>query len=453
MTEDLQRNLLSWSRDPSSALFPGDAKTDPDADGVWTGAAVIGPDGNMHIFYTGYNLSQNGKQVIIHAYSGDPHGTSFKKSSEPITINSGSSSLSAFEDIDFRDPYVMWNEQDGKYWMLVATRLSSGPHWTRGCIALLTSLDLQSWSLSPKPLFAPNDMFCPECPELFTLPLTGKWYLVYSRFSSPNAGTVYRISDSPYGPFHIPRDGSMGRLDGRRWYAAKSCPKMGDPNKRIYFGWIADRCVDDERWMWGGDMSLREVSANVDGTLRIDPVKEIFENVCSSEDSLSMTNLKLQSSGTTSVKFLDFSKDHELGAPYLLTVKTSMVDAFSFGLLFRTDDDFKGYCLRCVTTGDNKYTVSLAVTPPPLDDFWADQYNLYLPREVDGPDLVRHEKVKIDKPIQVLIVGQTIEIFVGGRVLSYRMTDVNAGKGAHELGVFADDGTVCFSQITVRSFM
>lgn len=405
----------------------------------------------MHIFYTGYNLSQNGKQVIIHASSNDPHGARFEKSHDPITIHAGSSSLSIFEEIDFRDPYVMWNEQEGCYWMLVATRLSSGPHWTRGCIALLTSSDLESWSLSPQPLFTPNDMFCPECPELFTLPSTGKWYLVYSRFSAPNAGTVYRISDSPRGPFRIPQDGSMGRLDGRRWYAAKSCAKIGNPSKRIYFGWIADRCAEDGRWMWGGDMSLREVSANPDGTLRIDPVKEIFENVRASQDPLPFADIKLQSVGKTSVKFLDFDKRQVSGTSYIFTADACSIDASSFGLLFRTDDDLKGYCLRFVTTAQSKYTVTLAITPPPLDDFWADQYKLYLPREVDGPDLVRHENVELNAPIKVLVAGQTVEVFIGGRVLSYRITGEGTAENVHELGVFVDDGEVCFSKLNVQS--
>ncbi|KAI5305432.1 hypothetical protein KEM56_004469, partial [Ascosphaera pollenicola] len=67
------RDLVHWTRDAEFALVPGNSKTDHDADGIWTGSAIIGPDGNMHIFYTGYNLLQDGKQVIIHAKSTDKH--------------------------------------------------------------------------------------------------------------------------------------------------------------------------------------------------------------------------------------------------------------------------------------------------------------------------------------------------------------------------------------------
>jgi beta-fructofuranosidase len=237
----LRSNCLSqWSRNDKFALTPSKSPEAPDADGIWTGSAIIGPDGNMHIIYTGYNLSQNGKQVIIHATSQDRIGTHFTKSAEPINIVSDAANRAAFEEIDFRDPYVLYNEDEKCYWMLVGTRLAKGPHWTRGCLALLTSKDLKEWELEPEPFYAPNDMMCPECPELFSLP-NGKWYLVYSRFSAPNAGTIYRVADSPRGPFRTPRDGSGGRLDGRRWYAAKSCQKANDASKRIFFGWVADQ--------------------------------------------------------------------------------------------------------------------------------------------------------------------------------------------------------------------
>lgn len=69
------------------------------------------------------------------------HGSSLTKPKGPIPVVS-KQGLAAFESIDFRDPYVFWNAAEEKYWMLVATRLAKGPHWTRGAVALLTSSDL-----------------------------------------------------------------------------------------------------------------------------------------------------------------------------------------------------------------------------------------------------------------------------------------------------------------------
>lgn len=81
----------------------------------------------MHLFYTGYNLSENDKQVIFYARSNDKQGTAFIKLPMPIHI---SGDMSRFEDIDSRDAHVSWNESEGRFWMLVATRLREGPYWT-----------------------------------------------------------------------------------------------------------------------------------------------------------------------------------------------------------------------------------------------------------------------------------------------------------------------------------
>jgi hypothetical protein len=109
------RDLVSWTRDEVEALYPGKSRDSPDADGAWTGSAIVGPDGNMHLFYTGYCLAQGGKQVIIHARSSDKQGSAFSKTPSAIRI---SGDVSHFEDIDFRDAHVSWNEVEGCFWML-----------------------------------------------------------------------------------------------------------------------------------------------------------------------------------------------------------------------------------------------------------------------------------------------------------------------------------------------
>ncbi|OBT54302.1 hypothetical protein VE04_05317 [Pseudogymnoascus sp. 24MN13] len=437
--------LTQWERAEQPALSPGESTQSPDADGVWTGSAILGPDGNMHIFYTGYNLAQGRKQVIIHATSNDRIGSQFTKSTQPIHLKSDGGARAAFEDIDFRDPFVLYNEDEKCYWMIVATRLAEGPHWTRGCLALLTSEDLQTWSLEPKPLYAPNDMMCPECPELFQLP-NKKWYLVYSRFSAPNAGVVYRVADSPRGPFHAPKDGSGGRLDGRRWYAAKSCPKANDPSKRVFFGWVADQCVADGKWMWGGDMAMpREVMAKEDGTLVVEPIRQALDNVFYAQPSTNLTNTEFEAVGSTATKSLEIKCER----PYMITFGIVSSSATSFGLIFGSDSDLSGCYLRFEPTFDGRYTVSLATAPAPFDDFWADQYKIYLPRGVDGPTIVRHDNIKIDKPVTILRSRDVLEVFVGGRSLSYRLPQQSSSTKGGETRLFVEDGRVEYSDFKV----
>ena len=462
------RDLTTWKRDEIEAVYPGKTSESPDADGAWTGCAVLGPDGNMHLFYTGYNLSQDGKQVILHARSNDKQGSNFAKTSTSIRINGD---MSQFEDIDFRDAYVTWMESENCYWMIVATRLREGPYWTRGCLALLTSTDLEHWTIDPKPFYAPNDMFCPECPELFSLP-NGKWYLVYSRFHAPDAGTVYRISDSPKGPFRTPRGTSGGRFDARRWYAAKSCPKAGDPTRRIYFGWIADKL--EGQWSWGGDMGLpREVYSDGSGNLVVEPNHAFLNATFGSEAEEAQIPAKLDIStvGQTSAYFFPSDKT-KAPCDYLFEFSLVSQDAASFGILFRTDDDMEGHRLRFAPVSSGTFEMTLSRCPAPLDDFWADQYNLHLPREVDGPEVARHPGVNLDNPVIVTLRSNVLEIFAGGKSISYRLPQsVYPGEngvkendhtveGAHvhgkvqksirELGLFVEDGSIELGAISLK---
>ncbi|CAM1502712.1 Fc.00g074880.m01.CDS01 [Cosmosporella sp. VM-42] len=449
-------NLVDWTRDVEPVLTPGGSSSDPDADGVWTGAAVLGPDGNMNIFYTGYNLSQNGKQVILRTTSKDSHGTRFEQPGKLINIEGNG--LSQFEDIDFRDPSVFYNEPAGEYWMLVATRLATGPHWSRGCIALLTSSNLDDWTVAPEPLYSPNDMLCPECPELFTLP-NGRWYLVYSRFHAPNAGTVYRVADSPRGPFRIPRDGSHGRLDGRRWYAAKSCPKAGDPYKRVYFGWLGDYIDEEEKWLWGGDLGVpREVSADENGCLQVDVAKEFREHASYASRPLLQSTiaptLYLSSVGSTSTHFPVLSSMAAM-QDLVVNFKVAACDAHSFGLVLQADSTDKGHRLQFTPSGNGLFSVTFITDFPPLDDFWADQYKLHLPRLVDGPELVWHEGVSLVEGVSLFLRGQMAEVFCGGRSLSFRlpMPSIEAvGNNVQRLGWFVDDGMVDIKDLSVRDF-
>lgn len=70
-------NLVDWKRDALPSITPGpeDDTSHPASSGAWTGSAVTGPDGRLHVFYTGYNLAQGGKQVILHSVASDREGS------------------------------------------------------------------------------------------------------------------------------------------------------------------------------------------------------------------------------------------------------------------------------------------------------------------------------------------------------------------------------------------
>ena len=55
---------------------------------------------------------------------------------------------------DWRDPFVFWNQEAGKWWMLVAAR-ENRPTERNGCVALCVSDDLSRWEYE-KPLYSPG---------------------------------------------------------------------------------------------------------------------------------------------------------------------------------------------------------------------------------------------------------------------------------------------------------
>lgn len=125
-----------------------------------------------------------------------------------------------------RDPYVFYNEEDENYWILISARRLDMPVTRRGCIVLYRSKNLKDWTYYG-PIYSPGHTNCPECPEMYKM--GGHWYLSYSRFSE-FVNTIYRVSESPFGPWRKPKKDGIG---GRRFYAAKSM--QNDDGRRFYF--------------------------------------------------------------------------------------------------------------------------------------------------------------------------------------------------------------------------
>jgi beta-fructofuranosidase len=199
----------------------------------------------------------------------------------------------------------------------------------------------------------------------------------------------------------------------------------------------------------------REATAGGDGGLAIRPVQHVISDVFSALPSFCLSKIELKAVGKTTTQLLENIKCER---PYMITFSLQSTSAASFGLMFDVDNDLKGCYLRFVPTFEGRYTVSLALAPAPLDDFWSDQYQLYLPRGVDGPEIVRHENVKVIEAVTVLRSGDTVEVFVGGRSLSYRLLgSAEAARNTDgkicDIGIFVEDGVVEFSDFKVTEGM
>jgi beta-fructofuranosidase len=435
-------DLVHWT-DLPPALAPG-VGDEPDADGVWTGSVVPGPDGKAHIFYTGHRLGSTTPQTICHATSDDlVHWV--KDERNPIIHPD----QSRYESNDWRDPYVFWNEESSCYWMLLAARLNTGPHAFRGCVALTTSEDLNTWTFR-EPLYTPFTTYCPECPELFQLGRS--WYLVYSRFSE-RAQTVYRSASSASGPFRIPEHEG---LDGRRFYAAKSA---SDGRRRFAFGWVHDRQEksDSGAWQWGGDFGLpRQIVEISDGELvtRIpaeliaaSPGLDASFTPCMGDwDSPATGKLEVEAVGSMAYGLIATPSSGR----FVLSCVFSFQDLRGmFGILLRSRADLSRALVLAVEPRTER--VSILEWPAPLDAFWAElTEQLATVPPVDGPSLVQHA-IRLPEGEQiacnVLVDGSLIEVTVGDRVcLSYRFYGDDRCDAS---GLLVTDGRVSVSGLSL----
>lgn len=384
-------DLQSWATLPP-ALEPGPPGS-VDSGGIWTGS-VVEHDGMYWLFYTAHDPTAANPQTICLATSTDLIHFERHPGNPLLTPVDGC------EPIDWRDPYVFYNTDEGVWWMLIAARSVVGSRWRRGVIMLATSADLEHWTVEPEPLYNPGTTFCPECPELWSM--NERWYLVYSRFSE-DVGTIYRVADSPRGPFRTPAD---DRLGGRRWYAAKSAPNpVGEG--RVFFGWVHDETGEGStrRWLWGGDFAApRIATADPDGRLLIEPV--LPEDVDGPAGEHVDTALGHPGAARSAVLL------SPVPTTVLLDLDVATEDAAELRLDL-VDDDDRGWSLLWQP---RKRVLELRVTPEPLDDFWADLTGSHEVRGVDGPVLASttRNSTAAKLNLRILLDGDVLEAFADG---------------------------------------
>lgn len=256
------KNLVDY--EDKGVVLPRGKVTEQDLY-VFTGCCIK-KDDTYYIFYTGHNphlRRQNlPEQKIMLATSKDmlhweKDGNFLFEAPDWMEMH------------DFRDPFVFFNEEEGKYAMLIAGRFKgTNPTFSKGATFVAYSEDLINWEVSKTPFYAPDAYFAHECPDLFKM--GDWWYLIFSEFTDKIA-TRYRMAKSLKGPWITPKQDTF---DGHAFYAAKSTT---DGKRRILFGW---NCIklheeDDNWWQWGGTIIPHELIQAEDGTLSVAIPEEI----------------------------------------------------------------------------------------------------------------------------------------------------------------------------------
>jgi beta-fructofuranosidase len=416
--------------DDHGVVLPSGGDDAPDFN-VYTGSVVL--DGaTTHLFYTGHNphrLGPDGQplQVVLHA-TGDQELIKWRKDPELIITPPD-----GYEGADWRDPFVFRASADEPYRMLISARRHTGPDRRRGVIAQFTSTDLVHWEPA-EPFWDPGRYLALECPDVFRI--GDWWYLVYSEFSE-SFTTRYRMARGLDGPWLVP---DSDTVDGRAYYAAKT---VGDGDRRYFCGWIATKEgeADDGAYQWAGTMSIMEARQRPDGTLAFGFPPELSRTFDVSTPTTLAEPRRLSAPDGLAVAV----DDADLPGTVRVTATFEWQEPITeCGLLLRTDAaGEQGYQLRLEPrrnrivfdrwprrhTGDAQWQISGDVP-----------YAIELERPCPLPPGEHTVELIMEESVLVAVIDDAV-------VLSARQYDHRAGR----LGVFAGEGAVDVSDVTIRT--
>lgn len=241
-------------------MIPYGLQNEPDF-GVGTGSVIkIGSE--YFFYYTGHNGNSawtglNPRESVLLAKSTDLKNWT-KDQEFIITAPAG------YNNYEFRDPHVFFNEEESLYWMLVSTQASPD---NRAVVLKFTSSDPASGNWTPAGSIytsGPSENYLMlECVDVFQM--GNYWYLTFSENWSNHKGTHYRIGTSPNGPWTRPVN---DMLDGEFFYAAKTA---SDGNNRYLFAWSARRNPEQDSGNkeWAGNLVTHQLVQQPDGTLGV----------------------------------------------------------------------------------------------------------------------------------------------------------------------------------------
>jgi beta-fructofuranosidase len=224
-------------------------------DEVWEKSICTGSvefyKGKFYAFYATRLIDPAGKVNEQLSYAISDDGIHFVKQKP----NPFYTSAPGYSKRNFRDPKVVI-DPDGTFHLFVASSIDSSLTHDNGALVHLVSKDLKNWTVKKPLIYGQADV--PECPDYFQW--KGWWYLIYGR----GGNTFYLKSRHPYGPWEYPRYQALNE----DWInVAKTAEFNG--GRRIVAGWIPSRRdgVDNGREIFGGNIALRELGQDPDGTL------------------------------------------------------------------------------------------------------------------------------------------------------------------------------------------
>lgn len=279
------------------------------------------------------NPTEQANEAIMHATSTDLKNWT-KIYSDTFFASS------QYSKNDFRDPYVFYNQDDNKYWMLITTRKDD-----TGVIAKYTSDDLKNWTDGG--VFFTNDMNNSnlECPTL--IKYGSYWYLTFSDQSNPdpygNRIVHYRKTNSLNEPFTKPE---RDNFDGNGFYAGKL--EKDSENNLYLFGWTPTKLNynDSDSYDWAGNLVVHQIKQSANGDLYPTPVESVVNKINHFVNFIEVNKTKtvtknnndyfFSGNGYESVTFSEINGTNKITGKINTKSKNN-----KFGFMFNTGDNGK----------------------------------------------------------------------------------------------------------------
>lgn len=391
--------------------------TDDEQDQFIFAGSVFEGEGQFHIFYTGYNRDYpklgKASQVLMHATSDDL--IHWNKSQETLTF----CPQDGYDPDDWRDPFVIWNEEEKEYLLILGARKIGPKTEQTGRTVQFTSKDLKKWEFKGD-FWSPGLYTMHEMPDLFQI--GDWWYHIISEYSD-KAKIIYRMSKSLKGPWIAPVDDAF---DGRSYYAGRT---FCLDDQRILFGWVATKedCDDAKNYIWGGTFVAHEIYQRTDGTLGVKIPESVWDAFNKSEKIADVTIASLNARKEEVIA-------RNCGELFKIEADITFSEGTrSFGVRLLENEETTQSYQYIFRVGENKYEFEKNPKVP----------------------LFGYMNIGLERPIQLiagkiynikLIVDETIAtLYVDGVALNARMYT----KPGDSLSMFVTDGNIEIKNISV----
>jgi beta-fructofuranosidase len=202
---------LSWTELPAALQVGTPGAFDDDR--IWT-VSVTRHDQRWYMHYTALAQHDDGHMQRIGLAISEDLVQWDKWAQSPVCVPDARWYEADAADerwVSWRDPKVACIDQ--RFYLTLCAKQSGGPLTRRGVVGLCSSEDLLSWQGEP-PLFAPQQYFELECPQLFQI--GSRFYLTAAVLD--DRSQRYWIADQLQGPYRTPPD---NRLLPAGHYAAR----------------------------------------------------------------------------------------------------------------------------------------------------------------------------------------------------------------------------------------